>query len=250
MRHESFAAGEAIFKQGDKSEFVLFIKSGSVSIVRSGTQDQQVIARLSGGDVVGEMAAFENAPHSASAIAETRVEAEIVDREEFLHVLESNHELALTLLKSLAVRLRKTDLELVDARSFQHEQVKWTQIHLLPRSDRMAEQMAPNGLIVRNLPFRVGRHAHPREITQQIQTAVHLAVDERQLHYLERVHFAIEDSFMGPIVRDCGSRFGTTVNDVQLGGGQRHLSAPLRPGQNTIVAGPDDSPFRFVALVE
>jgi hypothetical protein len=250
MQTKTILAGNLIFKEGDRSEFVFVIKSGNVEIVRSNNGEEHIIARLLAGDVVGEMAALGGLTHSASARAATDVEVDVMDRVKFVRSLESDPAAALTLLKSLIVRLRETDLRLMDARSVQPARLIWAEIHLLPDSERMAEQMPPNGLIIRNLPFRIGRHSSRHEALDQSRVAIHLAIEENQLHFLDRVHFAIEDADMGPIVRDCGSKYGTIVNELPLGGTQRHLSMPLRLGVNKLVAGPSDSPFRFLAVVQ
>jgi hypothetical protein len=51
------------------------------------------------------------------------------------------------------------------------------------------------------------------------------------------------------MVRDEGSRLGTLVNGVLVGQHAGRSSAPLRAGDNAVVAGGRDSPFAFRVVV-
>jgi CRP/FNR family transcriptional regulator, cyclic AMP receptor protein len=62
---------------------------------------------------------------------------------------------------------------------------------------------------------------------------------------LSRNHFLIEQRQEGYNVRDLHSTLGTIVNSQRIGGRFRIDHAPLRAGENEVIAGGTDSPFVF-----
>ncbi|MZR64250.1 Crp/Fnr family transcriptional regulator [Alcanivorax sp. DP30] len=61
------AAGETLCEEGDRSDFVCFVVSGSLDIVKSDVDGGEVvIANLHAGDSMGEMALVDNEPRSAT----------------------------------------------------------------------------------------------------------------------------------------------------------------------------------------
>ena len=101
--------------------------------------------------------------------------------------------------------------------------------------------------MIDRLPFLVGRAGAGRG--KQKPSGIDLALDDRRPYNLSRRHFAVENNGAGLLVRDCGSYHGTTVNGATVGGGETALTAPLRPGENEVIAGSPDSPFRFALIV-
>ena len=79
INEKSFAAGETIFEEGDEGDEVVFLESGSVTVVR----DEQEIALLEGGDVLGEIALVTGAPRTATAIAKEETTAFSFPKEDF-----------------------------------------------------------------------------------------------------------------------------------------------------------------------
>ncbi len=62
-------AGEAFFRQGDKSQAMYVLESGRVGIYRTWQASQVLLQYLSAGDCFGEMALIDLFPRSASALA-------------------------------------------------------------------------------------------------------------------------------------------------------------------------------------
>jgi len=62
---------------------------------------------------------------------------------------------------------------------------------------------------------------------------------------LSRRHFVIEESRRGLVVRDCGSHLGTVVNGMRIGSKAAGNIAILKAGDNEIIAGTEQSPYRF-----
>lgn len=77
----SFAAGEHLIAQGDMSDDVYILRSGSISIVVDGPEGGRIRLRTAGpGTVVGEIAFILRRPRTAWAVADTPVTADRITR--------------------------------------------------------------------------------------------------------------------------------------------------------------------------
>jgi FHA domain len=76
-----------------------------------------------------------------------------------------------------------------------------------------------------------------------------LMLDDTRPFSLSRNHFMIEQRHEGYHVRDLCSTLGTIVNGEPIGNHFRTDDAPLRAGENEVVAGGVDSPFVFSVSV-
>jgi|SRR5882724_4645812 len=109
----SFRPGEIIIAINSRPDRLFVLKSGNATIeVTRGN----VIARLSAGDICGEMAFVEDSVASASVIAEKATEADALDLASLKETFASFPHLEARFYKSLALllsrRLRKTSAEL------------------------------------------------------------------------------------------------------------------------------------------
>src|SRR5271165_1739648 len=77
----SYEAGETVFAEGTKTGRLLILKSGAVSIVRSGVEIATVAKP---GAVFGELSALLDEPHSADVRALETSEFHAADAAEFL----------------------------------------------------------------------------------------------------------------------------------------------------------------------
>ena len=248
MAEKTFPSGATVYAQDAPSEFVYVIRSGAARVVRRDDAGEHVIAELAPGDVFGEMAAISGRPHLASVTATSEMTVDEIARDVFVRRLSESPGIAFAILRKTVERLRVADLKLADVRKI--EPVAWAEMRLKPLTESAARQMPPGGLVIRNLPFRAGRRAVKGEHPPAMKVEpVHLILEDAAPYQLNREHFVIEDSAMGPVLRDCGSQRGTIVNGTELGGSHRHLSTPLHEGVNEIVAGGADSPFRFSLTV-
>lgn len=248
MAEHTYQAGDLVFAQGTASEHVYVIRSGTVDIVRRDQAGEHVIAQLSEGQVFGEMSAIARQPHQSGARASSLLIVDAMSSARFLDELSGKPEVALTVLRAVVERLRSTNM-LLAAASSEVQPVVWAEMRLRGLSQTVGRQLPPGGLVIRNLPFRVGRKHHAREESEASVLPVHLILDDKELAVVARNHFVIEDAAMGPILRDCGTRRGTIVNGIHLGGQHSHLSTPLRPGINRIILGTPSSPFAFEVSV-
>lgn len=68
--------GEILFREGDPSDAMYVIKSGRIAITKAKGSGEIILAEKAGGEMLGEMAFFDNKPRSAGAKA--LLEAEVI----------------------------------------------------------------------------------------------------------------------------------------------------------------------------
>ena len=100
---------------------------------------------------------------------------------------------------------------------------------------------------VGELPFIVGRA--PLADEQRPLLRPDLELDDTPPFRLSRNHFLIERRNGGYHLRDLRSMLGTILNGQPIGHHFRSDDAPLRVGENEIIAGGADSPFVFSVFV-
>ncbi|MCB0392904.1 MAG: cyclic nucleotide-binding domain-containing protein, partial [Bdellovibrionales bacterium] len=61
--------GDILFREGDPSDAMYVIKTGRIAIKKAKGSSDIVLAELAPGEMLGEMAFFDNKPRSASAVA-------------------------------------------------------------------------------------------------------------------------------------------------------------------------------------
>ena len=101
-----FNAGDILFEEGETADKAYVIQSGSILItaIRDGVEIE--IARLGRGEFVGEMALVDDAPRSATAIAEETSECILLTKTTFDKILGRADVVTAALIRLLAKRLR------------------------------------------------------------------------------------------------------------------------------------------------
>jgi CRP-like cAMP-binding protein len=114
LRH--YTSGEAIFHQHDVGEGLYLVARGAVRLfLRSEDGQELTIARFEPGEFFGELAAIDEEPRSATAVAGEPTDLLILHRSDFLSYLRARPEAAVFCLRVLARRLRQADAQLGDA---------------------------------------------------------------------------------------------------------------------------------------
>lgn len=105
---ERFKRGEILVEQGKKTDALYIILTGRTRVLMTDAKGREVIlATLTSGDYVGEMSLIDNAPHSATVVADQQVDVLVLGRESFLRCLGENMEMAHAVMRVLVQRLRK-----------------------------------------------------------------------------------------------------------------------------------------------
>ncbi len=100
-------AGEILFEEGEQGDYVCFIISGSLEVLKMTTWQNftTVIATLYEGSCIGEMALIDNAPRSATIRSNENTRLAILTQKAFDVMIESEPELGVNILKGVAQTL-------------------------------------------------------------------------------------------------------------------------------------------------
>ena len=110
---ENLGAGETVFTTGSIGDAMYVIETGSLKISRIAPMGKERIIRLLGrGEVIGEMALFDDEPRSADAVTLEETVLIRIPKQEFLQLLEEIPSLAIRFLSVLATRLRRMNEKL------------------------------------------------------------------------------------------------------------------------------------------
>jgi CRP-like cAMP-binding protein len=113
----SFPRAARIFSKGDASDGLMAVLSGLVRISVPSEGTSELTLNLIGpGGVFGEIALLDGEPRTADAIAMQPCRLLLLERRDFLATLLEEPAAALTLLKILSGRLRRTSQQLEQAR--------------------------------------------------------------------------------------------------------------------------------------
>ena len=110
--------GCRIFAQGDEGDALYGVAAGRVRLSASATGGREVFLNImEPGDTFGEIAVMDGLPRTANAVALDDSTLIVIQRADFLPLLEREPRLAIHLLKLLCERLRWTS-ELVEESAF------------------------------------------------------------------------------------------------------------------------------------
>ena len=102
-RPAEFAAGAVLMRQGDPGETLVVIVEGRVTVDQNG----RVIRELGPGDFLGEISLIDGGPRTATATAVDHIDALVIDREGFDHLMNKHPVVRLGLVMALSERLRQ-----------------------------------------------------------------------------------------------------------------------------------------------
>jgi CRP-like cAMP-binding protein len=114
-----FAAGEMVFREGDRSDTCYLVRSGRVRAIREHTDGRTItLATFGPGEIFGELAMFEDERRSATIEALEDSEVAAILGGDMRRLLRAHPEIAVKLLAALGRRLRETN-ERLTRQSFQ-----------------------------------------------------------------------------------------------------------------------------------
>ena len=99
---DAYEAGDVIINEGGRSQSMFVILEGNASVVRDG----QTLAQRSPGEFFGELSMIDQRPRAASVVADTPMRCLVLKHEVLRDVAMSDPQVAWSLLKTLASRLR------------------------------------------------------------------------------------------------------------------------------------------------
>ena len=103
MPSRTYEPGAVIFRQGEPpSGEAYLVHEGTVEVRRDSDGSELLRRQLTKGDLLGEVALFRAAPHSATAVAVDRVTLLVIPSEQLERMVRASPELALALIRELA----------------------------------------------------------------------------------------------------------------------------------------------------
>ncbi|MGQ9629230.1 MAG: Crp/Fnr family transcriptional regulator [bacterium] len=112
---QSYAEGETLVKQGEGGVGIFFITSGKVKVVKETSGGEKFdVAVMGPGEFFGEMSVLDDAPRSASVIAEEDTKCLILTSWDFRGIMKNHPEIALGVLPVVVKRFRETNAKLLE----------------------------------------------------------------------------------------------------------------------------------------
>ncbi len=105
-RIETRQAGEALFRQGDTPDGLMYVLLAGRADVMLG---ERVIEQSGSGAILGELAMVEDAPRTATVIARSGCEFAVIDRKRFQWLIAETPYFATEVMRIMAQRMRHCD---------------------------------------------------------------------------------------------------------------------------------------------
>ncbi len=137
---KDYKKGEMLFQQGDTGDYIYIIINGSVEIRQESKGKSETIAKVSSGDILGEMAVLTDEPRCASGVAleNTRV---ILVQDRTLRLALLNNELPI--LKPLASQLILRFKEAQQQADYYRKKYKKVELELARTKDKLLQYEIP-----------------------------------------------------------------------------------------------------------
>lgn len=144
-----YRLGERLFERGSGGREVFFVIEGAVNIVSlSPTGREVAFATARAGDSVGELAAIDERPRSASVVASEDSLLAVLPPEPFVELLKRHGEITFQLLQRLSRIVRAGDERIVEVSSLEAINRIYKQLLRLAKPD----EAVPDLWVVKPLP--------------------------------------------------------------------------------------------------
>lgn len=107
--------GQFLFREGDTGDAAYIVLQGKVAVFIQTEKGPVEVAQLKRGDVVGEISILCDVPRTASVKAVESVQTLKITKDTFIHLLTEFPEIAIEIMRELASRLNKTNIQLREA---------------------------------------------------------------------------------------------------------------------------------------
>ncbi len=105
--------GDVLIREGEASDCLYVLKIGTLSVTKFRDGKPTDLGHIVSGETVGEISFLDNKPRSATVKAQSECELIMINRPYFESELARAPELIQTLVKALAMRVRKTGEKLM-----------------------------------------------------------------------------------------------------------------------------------------
>lgn len=243
-RKRKYKKGDIIIEEGTQSTEAYVLLSGSVKVSRKINGQEAVLTTLKPKQIFGEMGLIDERPRSATVTALEPVKLRVIKRENFDELIMSDPDSIKLLLQSFIERLRLmnqvvTELEVYDE-PFNIADWETRIVGITSESEKVVSE---EGIVIEKLPFYVGRESSKEHMLSNND----LVLPDQMPYSVSRNHFAIAriPQGIGIGIVDRGSTLGTIVNGNKIGGSEKKAEIALQEGENEIVVGHNNSPYKF-----
>jgi hypothetical protein len=228
-----FEPGEVIIKEHDMGETAYIIERGRVEVTKELEGKTVHLGSIGAGETFGEMSMIDDKPRSATVTAVEETVAREIHRDAFFESLQTDPEIAVSILKVLFERLRESHAKILQLQqaapdAFQgiSGQVANTPGHPGPvlsmegLTPIAAQSLPENPFLIKEFPFLIGRQSRdPLSYNDlKIPDSVPLQISRHHMEFIK-----VEDRIG---VSDRGSYLGSLV-DGRLLGGKEGTPGPL-----------------------
>ena len=253
MKERHFETGTTIIKEGSLGDSAFILKSGMVEVRKKAEHDTILLATLEAEEIFGEMGLIEDKPRSASIVAKSKVVADEISREDFMGILDDKRSFIIPILRAFFERLRQTNdlvvhLENQIRPSGVEEQADFLNTAVISGLTQSARTVLKGKEYqIKKFPFKVGRNSS--HVSDAIFVNNDLYIDDTIPYNVSKNHMSINFQDRQFYILDRGSSLGTIVNGKQIGGNVSVYKELLKKGENTVVIGGEESPFKFKITV-
>jgi CRP-like cAMP-binding protein len=114
FQSRAYKSGTLISREGEVSDHLYIIRKGSLKIIKGKNNTKTVLSVLHAGETYGEIGLFNQAPRSASAIANDDCELWVIQRSALKKYLLDMPEIAYNFLEVFSEKLRKCSEEVAE----------------------------------------------------------------------------------------------------------------------------------------
>lgn len=118
----TFQEGQRLFDQGDMGDAAYIIIEGDAQVKINTDGGEITVASLGKGDVVGEIAILCDVPRTAAVDAATKLITLKITKELFFRLIAEFPEISIEIMRELAARLERTNVQLREALSKSSDQ--------------------------------------------------------------------------------------------------------------------------------
>jgi len=228
-----------VYQVGEQADAIYVVISGFIILRRpmpGGAGRERLIGP---GAVFGAADVLCGTVRSASARAHGDACVTSHLPEEILNAMLDQPETADAMVASLLANRQRDTLAAEDGL----EIIGPNNVTLTPLEADIFDQFGGEPLVIKEFPFIIGRKSE--KSAPDVDLPVSLTLMDKRPYNLSQCHFAIDLEDGQFCIRDYRSYHGTIVNGQAVGSKAANLKAVLQQGENEIIAGDADSPFKF-----
>ncbi|MCD4817515.1 MAG: cyclic nucleotide-binding domain-containing protein [Candidatus Cloacimonetes bacterium] len=264
-RKMNYSQGDIVIKQGEQSEEIYIILSGSVECKKKNSSGKEYITEiLKKGDVFGELNLVFGGIKQHTVVAKTDLEVEIIDPRLFSKLFDSElNPYIAPIIQAFSKRIREYEIkfsELHDGIPEERiqEEEEFIQDDHSPNAKKVYLKAETNRALIalhgeksieiKSFPFRVGRYSRRR--SDMLFHRNELYLHDRHPFNISRSHFAILHKRDGFYFQDYGSWHGSELNGVMMVNPGKKELLMLKTGENPLKIGNLEADLIFTLIIK